>query len=69
MVQTAVANIVGPTVAAQNPDGFFDEVVRQAQQAFAGIATAFGAFVQNGFQVGYAFSLFFNARIRGLVRV
>ena len=69
MVQTAVADIIGPTVAAQNPDGFFDEVVSQAQQAFAGFATFFGAFVQNIFEFRNAFALFFHTRISALVGV
>ena len=34
VVQTAVADIVSPAVAAQRPNGFFNKVIRQAVQRF-----------------------------------
>ena len=69
MVQTAVTDIVGPTVTAQNPYGFADEVIGQAQNAFAGFTTFGGTLAHNFFELCHAFALFFHANVGGLVGI
>ena len=41
MVETAVADIVGPAVAADDPDGFLDEAVCHADQVLCAAVAGF----------------------------
>ncbi len=42
VVQTAVADIIGPAVAADDPDGFLDQAVGQADQILGAAVAGLG---------------------------
>ena len=67
MVKTAVANIVGPAVTAENPDGLTDEVISNREELAANRASA-GAFLagaaailKSGLELGNSSAHFLNA--------
>jgi len=39
MVQTAVTDIIGPTIAADDPDGFLNQAVSHADQIFRAVSS------------------------------
>ena len=66
MVEATVADIVGPAIAADDPDGFLDEIVGQADQVLGSGITGFGEFF---LQYSHAFALGVDAGFVGLVGV
>ncbi len=66
VIQSAVADVVGPTVAAHDPYGLLDEAVGNADQILGAVVAGFRQFVLQG---GNAFALFIDARFSGLVGV
>ena len=61
VVQTAVADVVGPAVAAENPHGLPDEVVGDAEELFGDVATGLDAGFASHLQFGDELTHLFDA--------
>ncbi len=64
MIESAVTDVVGPAVAAEDPDRLLDERIRQAEQVFALRSLDSGKLVLQG---GNTLALLANTDFTGLI--